>query len=247
MTGGLTSWERRQDSIWRPARDVNPGLDQLLRHLREAGFWGAPQSLGLDRAGRLGVSWLTGESGSAEGDADARLISSARLIRAYHDAVQGFAAPDCLEPMVGAPTEGDLVCHNDLSPTNTVYDKDQAVGLIDFDLAGPGSRGWDLAYAAWRFVPLYDQEFFAACGVAMPDQARRLVLLLDAYGFDARMGFCDLICERIQSLYDTARVWGGIEHRDGWREVWHDTEGRQWLRSLRHVEIMQTDWAAALT
>jgi aminoglycoside phosphotransferase (APT) family kinase protein len=28
------------------------------------------------------------------------------------------------------------------------------VALIDFDVAHPGPRAWDLAYAAYRFVPL---------------------------------------------------------------------------------------------
>lgn len=246
MSGGLTAWERRDETIWRPANPVNPGLDELLRHLESVGFSGAPPSRGLDAAGRLGVGWLAGESGAPEGDSDARLTSAARLIRAYHDAVEDFPVPGCLEPLVGAPSSGDLVCHNDLSPTNTVFQEARAVGLIDFDLAGPGTRAWDLAYAAWRFVPLYDRDFFDARDATMPDQVGRLRLFVDAYGLETRTDFSQLICRRIQSLYDTARVWGGIEQREGWREVWHDTLGQQWLRSLRYAEANESLWDAAL-
>jgi len=35
-----------------------------------------------------------------------------------------------------------------------VFRKGMPVALIDFDTAHPGPRIWDVAYAAYRFVPL---------------------------------------------------------------------------------------------
>ena len=44
-------------------------------------------------------------------------------------------------------------------------------------------------------------------------------------------------------LYETARVWGEAG-RPGWRDVWRDTRGEQWLGGLRHVEAQTARWHA---
>jgi hypothetical protein len=56
------------------------------------------------------------------------------------------------------------------------------VGVIDWDLASPGPRTWDLAEAAYRFVPLTgpDNPGVGCPGVA--EQARRLALFCAEYG-----------------------------------------------------------------
>ena len=243
----MTEWERAGDTLWRPARPANAGIHLLLQHLESVGFDGAPRSLGVDDMGRHQLTWIPGDAGASTGGSDAALVSSARLIRQYHEAVAGFPLPDSLEPMVGAPSEGPLVCHNDLAPGNTIYDHERAVALIDFDLAGPGDAVWDLASAAWRYVPLYEPAFFTARGVAMPDQARRLALMLDAYGLADRHGFVDVVCARMLSLYDTARVWGGLEGRPGWAQAWEDGIRDHWIASLRHAEAHAQSWTAAIT
>ena len=47
-----------------------------------------------------------------------------------------------------------MICHNDVAPYNTVFVDGRPRALIDFDTAGPGPRVWDIAYAAYTFVPL---------------------------------------------------------------------------------------------
>ena len=56
------------------------------------------------------------------------------------------------------------------------------MGVIDWDLASPGPRRWDLAEAAYRFVPLTgpDNPDVGCPGVA--EQARRLALFCAEYG-----------------------------------------------------------------
>ena len=51
-----------------------------------------------------------------------------------------------------APVE--VICHNDFATYNLVFDGENVVGVIDWDFASPGPRLWDIAYLAYRIVPL---------------------------------------------------------------------------------------------
>jgi Ser/Thr protein kinase RdoA (MazF antagonist) len=87
---------------------------------------------------------------------DAGLHRVGRLIRDLHDASAGFEPPPGARWNVAIPPDRrELVCHHDLAPWNLVLGADRWV-FIDWDGAGPGSRLWDLAYAAKGFVPLED-------------------------------------------------------------------------------------------
>jgi aminoglycoside phosphotransferase (APT) family kinase protein len=51
-----------------------------------------------------------------------------------------------------------------VGPHNTVYRGGRPVAFIDWDFAAPAPREWDIAYALWRFVPLYDDRQCAGLG-----------------------------------------------------------------------------------
>jgi hypothetical protein len=54
--------------------------------------------------------------------ADAALAEVAQLLRRLHDATVAFAPPPgaSWRFQVGAPTAGEVVCHNDIAPWNTI-------------------------------------------------------------------------------------------------------------------------------
>ena len=54
-------------------------------------------------------------------------------------------------------------------------------GVFDFDAASPGPRLWDLAYLAYRLVPLTDPANGDGLDSEVSQRARRLRLLCDAY------------------------------------------------------------------
>jgi hypothetical protein len=112
----------------------------LLTHLDRVGFNGAPRPLGIEAAGREVLSFVAG-CGASHGDEE--LARVARMVRAFHEAAATVEAPPDAEWqfMVGAPRTGEVVCHNDLSPDNTIYgDNGAPRAFVDWDLAAPGPR-----------------------------------------------------------------------------------------------------------
>jgi len=117
----------------------------LLLHLEAVGFEGAPRFLGLDSRGREVLSYIPGtaivEPYPDWALTDKALISVAELLRAYHDAASTFDPfPYSWAPAPPEGFVGDIVTHNDINLDNVVFRDARAVALIDFDLAGPGSR-----------------------------------------------------------------------------------------------------------
>jgi hypothetical protein len=174
LAGGRTSLAvtRVGDTVCRLPMSNAEFVRSLLRHLQAAGFDGAPRYLGCDASGRETFSYLPGTVPAELGHhCDDTLAEAARLIRRYHDATASlFAAPAARE--VGI----EVACHNDLSPCNTVFRDGSPVAFIDFDAAAPGSRAYDLGYAAWLWLDLGNVDRSAT------EQIRRLRVFLAAYG-----------------------------------------------------------------
>jgi hypothetical protein len=63
-----------------------------------------------------------------------------------------------------------------------MFEDGRLTGIIDWDLASPGPRVWDMGYAAYRFVPLTDPANPDVECPGAPEQQRRLALFCDAYG-----------------------------------------------------------------
>ncbi|MGH8867208.1 MAG: phosphotransferase, partial [Actinomycetes bacterium] len=80
----------------------------------------------------------------------------------------------------------------------------EVAALLDWDMAVPAPPEWDLAHAAWQFVPLHPPGLAARLGYSpspeCPDaaRARRLRLLADEYGLARREGFVDLVRGRLE-------------------------------------------------
>jgi len=173
---------------------VSPEVAALLGHLAEVGFDGSPRVLGVggdnrrtrgagtrseddDEDGRQRVEAVPGRrAGAATSLGCADLVRVGLVVRRLHDAAATFVPPPGARWRVGVrPDAEDLVCHHDLVPANLVLG-DRWV-FVGWDGAGPGSRLWDLAWAAAAFVP------FAAVGDRSVD-APRLRALADGYGLD---------------------------------------------------------------
>jgi hypothetical protein len=169
LSGGRTTIGVVQvgNTVRRPRASNSDFVRSVLLHLESVGFDGSPRHLGADDTGRDVFSFLPGDVPVDLGDFDdATLEAAARLIRRYHDATTSFAQKG----------DADIVCHNDLSPCNTVFRHGRPTAFIDFDTSSPGKRAHDLGYAAWLWLNIGNEEWSAV------EQKRRLKMFLGAYG-----------------------------------------------------------------
>jgi Ser/Thr protein kinase RdoA (MazF antagonist) len=150
------------DTVLRPVAPCWPATHALLAHLRVAGFDGAPQVVSVSAATEV-LTYIDGQAAvpplPVEALTDAALVSVAELLSKYHEAARSFdpAGHQWPRPVPGRFRTG-LVSHNDVHPANLVFRDGRAVGLIDFDLAGPGGAAWDVAAAARNWAPLQDDR-----------------------------------------------------------------------------------------
>ena len=185
--GSMGRVTRSGGTVRRTAGPWTPTVHDLLRHVRSRGITWAPEPHGLDEQGREVVGFIEGDVPAYPLPAwvweDSVLVEAARRLRAYHDATIGF--PRAGRRWQLPPHEPDeVVCHNDFAPYNLVFDGGRLVGAIDFDTASPGPRIWDLAYLAYRLVPLTAPGNPDAVPRGEATSAARLERLCAAYGGD---------------------------------------------------------------
>jgi Ser/Thr protein kinase RdoA (MazF antagonist) len=157
-----------------------------MRHLRASGFRCVPEPLGLDERGREIITLLPGRSATYPLPefmwTDATLTAVAHLLRAFHDAGSSFIPPDGGRWQWPTEQPTEVVCHNDFGPYNLMFEDERLTGVIDLDLASPGPRGRDVAYAAYRFVSLTAPDNPDAPFRGEDEQHRRLAAFCGAYG-----------------------------------------------------------------
>ncbi|MEV4804749.1 aminoglycoside phosphotransferase family protein [Nonomuraea sp. NPDC049421] len=183
--GGVNHVVKVAGTVRRPTGPWTPAVHALLRHLAARGFTGAPRVHGVDEQGREVLGFVPGETAGYPlppwARTDEALAGAARLLRRYHDATAGFVPPPGATWYLPPVEPAEVICHGDVATYNCVFRDGAPVAFIDFDTAHPGPRLWDVAYAAYRFVPLNDPRHTE--GLPVAEQARRLGLFAAAYGF----------------------------------------------------------------
>jgi len=230
-------------TVRRPHQPQSLAVAGYLDHLERVGFDGSPRYLGRDSRGRDVLTYLDGD---VPGDppepwaaSDDLLASVGRLLRRLHKASEGylsdrgFAAPNgSVWPRDLVPTPvpvpeliPDIVTHLDVTPQNTVFRDGRAVGLVDFDLAGPAPRLLDAYNTAMHWVPLRPpQDVWPTWQGVNP--VARLRVFADGYGLTAeeRAALPDLGIERADvswvRMKAAAETIGG-----GWARMWAEGVG----------------------
>jgi hypothetical protein len=239
------------DTVRRPLSDRAPAIHALLRHFEAVGFEGAPRVLGVDERGREMLSYVEGRPALKPvpaGDDVVRALGL--LLRRMHDAQQGFSLPLGISWPDGpvAVTPDSVVCHNDLFWPNVIFREGLPVALIDWDLATPAPRIYDIGSAAIFWAPLFPDGKALEWGLPTGHRGARLRLLCDAYGLgpDERVALLDVVADRGRLGYEIHRLWGGIERRAGWAEMWDAGSGDEILTRNAWFETVRDDLLAFL-
>jgi hypothetical protein len=238
-TDGLV---RVGDTVRRPSGPWSASVHDFLSHLNDVGYEGAPRSLGFDAQGRHVVEYVQGQvlMPFHVPDLNAALRRIGGLLRDLHDASAEYAAPnDAVWNVVIPPDRCELVVHHDAAPWNLVLGLDRWA-FIDWDTAAPGSRLWDLSYAAHGFIPLAPDT--------APSQAGRLLAsLANGYGLsgEQRVQLADMLAPRIWSMY-TLLEQGHRNSVQPWATLWSEGHGATWRTDAEYAEEHRGLFLAAL-
>ena len=202
LGGNLQDAVRIGDTVHRRAGPWTPAVHALLRYLESAGF-PAPRVVGMDGQGREVLRFIAGDV-DAGGDrpmsdafwTDQCVAEAGRLLRRYHDVVAQFRPPPNARWRYVAPTSYELICHNDWAPWNTLMRDGHVAVMLDWDLAGPGTRLWDIATAVYEWAPL----FVGYKNPKIEDRRRRLKLFVDSYGLADRSELLLTLRMRLQHM-----------------------------------------------
>jgi aminoglycoside phosphotransferase len=216
---------QNDDAVHRPTHYWTPAVHGLLEYLNSVGFKSVPQVLGVDEQGREILSFIKGESGPAgwaKISSDEGLARFAKYLRQYHDAIRDYKPPADSKWAYGHDRleSGEIICHGDFGPWNIVWDGDDPVGIIDWDMARPAKPEFDILYALEFAAPFRDDEEAIKWHhfTKVPDRKHRIAVFLEAYGTDSILGISKKVADMEREVNVGARTIAshGIEPQATW-------------------------------
>jgi len=184
--GNMEPVTRVHDTVRRVSGPWTTVVHHLLRCYESAGIVETPRASGVDGQGREILTFIGGDVLATLPPETlwrtSVLRAAAGLLRRLHDASSPLTTLEATWRSDRHPPV-EVICHNDFAPYNLIVRDDRLVGVIDFDMASPGSRLWDVAYLAYRLVPWAED---APCfdGARFGTRDQRLRMLVEAYGGD---------------------------------------------------------------
>jgi hypothetical protein len=246
LSGGNMGGAVRVGATVRKARQAQSAtIQRLLAHVRAQGVLWVPEPLGTDERGRSVWSFIAGEVVHDQPSwlwSEDILTTVASRLRQWHDATASFERR--LDDVWWWPGKrpAEVICHVDFAPYNHVFQDGQFVGAIDFDLCYPAPRLWDLAYTAYRYLPLTphvedsleDGADWARTRLSSLRVRERIEAFLDAYAGGDR-----------QVRYTPSALLGYVPPRLIAMADWCDRQAQECLRRNGVTYRAHAHWLAA--
>ena len=129
------------------------------------------------------------------------------MLRQYNDAVSEFTLTNDWKPMDHTPNKIEVICHNDFAIYNIIFQNNKPAGIIDFDVAAPGPRIWDIAYTLYTCVPL-SRKYYKETGESVyynpktdADRIKhRISLFFESYGIESAKDVQEIVLIRLEAL-----------------------------------------------
>jgi hypothetical protein len=225
------------DTVRRPASPSTPTVHALLRHLEAAGFEGAPRVVGMDGLGREILTYIPGTTGlSLATVTDEALVRLAGLLRDFHDATEGFPLThDGWEGGSNDDAAPEIVGHCDVTLHNVIFRDGMPRALIDFDLARPTTRLFDVVTTLRHWAPVADPIDLPPLLRGL-DVGARLRLFCDAYGLPARdrRRLLELARLRFHRSYGVMRDRAAVG--GSWARMWASGAGERIRRAAAWLD-----------
>lgn len=215
--GNMSSVFRVGDTVRRSSTAGSDTIQAFVSHLRSQGVSWVPQPLGFDEENREVWSFIEGECVDGEFPAwfwdESLLETIATRLRQLHDASERFP-PDGAIWNWAAMEPQEVILHRDFAPYNCLFRGEEFVGLVDFDLCAPGPRLWDIAYTAYRFVPVMPSshlqlsEPWTLSPFSFDQVRERVQKFVEAYGHPYSVEeVLWVIGERLEAMIDWIEGW----------------------------------------
>ena len=199
------------DTLRRPHKQESEFVNSVLKYLEEQGYPYSQRYLGLDECSRDTFAFIEGYVPGEIGNTTlSQLCAFMKIVKNLHDVSSDFAP------------EGKVICHNDLSPCNTVFRNDIPVAIIDWDSAAFGERWEDLTYILWLWINIGSHQRNKI------DIMGQMKVALTSYRADEQTlcGFADKLIWRMDKViadmspdnYQYARTKDWVEFSKIWVE-----------------------------
>lgn len=115
---------------------------------------------------------------------------------------------------------GQIICHGDFGPWNIVWQDDEPVGIVVWDLALPANPEYDILYALEYSAPFRDDDTTIEWHhfPTVPDRRHRIQVFVDAYGRSA----IDNVAQRVAQMqrdvgkYEAYLAKRGVQPQVDW-------------------------------
>ncbi len=209
LAGNVGGATRMGRTVRRPTGPWTPAVHELLAFLAERDLRGVPDVHGIDDDGREVLTYVEGRGVPIDREVVLKnvLVEAVTWLRDFHDVVEGFR-PEGPRLWRGGEAElepDQIICHHDPGAYNWIIQSGHFVAMVDWDMAGPGRPIDDLAFLAWTGVPLYRD-------LGPEETARRLDLLVDAYGEWGPLTLLDAVVQRMATACE--RIEAGLARDD---------------------------------
>ncbi|WP_079480260.1 phosphotransferase [Halobacillus salinus] len=250
--GNVSNVFRKGNKVFREMKPDSDKVHQLLQHLEKKRFPFAPKFLEIDEHGREVLSYIEGVAGNYPLPSymwsEDVLHKIAVILRQYHEAVSDFPFDETWETIDLTPEPYEVICHNDFAIYNLIFHNQSPVGIIDFDLAGPGPRLWDVAYALYTCVPLsrlhHSEDGQAIYYDSERDSSvvrKRVKLFMQSYGRNLGSDVMDMVVLRLEALCRTMER-KALEGDSAFQEMIEEGHKEHYLEDIEFVQKHRSEW-----